>query len=61
MGDRSGLVQRVGIDDIAESMAAFSTNYSDTGLFGVYDQFAQYVINGMACLRPLSSKRMAEI
>ena len=36
LGDRSRLVQRVGIDDIAESMAAFGTNYSDTGLFGVY-------------------------
>ncbi|KAL6013448.1 hypothetical protein ACLOJK_003946 [Asimina triloba] len=32
----SELVQRVGIDDIAESIMAFNTNYKDTGLFGVY-------------------------
>ena len=32
----SELAQRVGIDEIAESMMAFNTNYKDTGLFGVY-------------------------
>ncbi|KAI4339672.1 hypothetical protein MLD38_024587 [Melastoma candidum] len=32
----SELVQRVGINEIAESMMAFNTNYKDTGLFGVY-------------------------
>ncbi|MBA0683271.1 hypothetical protein Goari_024941 [Gossypium aridum] len=32
----SDLVQRVGINEIAESMMAFNTNYKDTGLFGVY-------------------------
>ncbi|KAL4377023.1 hypothetical protein GQ457_02G018950 [Hibiscus cannabinus] len=32
----SELVQRVSINEIAESMKAFSTNYKDTGLFGVY-------------------------
>lgn len=32
----SELVQRVGINEIAESMTAFNTNYKDTGLFGVY-------------------------
>ncbi|KAI3866850.1 hypothetical protein MKW92_029381 [Papaver armeniacum] len=32
----SELAQRVGIDDIAENMMAFNTNYKDTGLFGVY-------------------------
>jgi hypothetical protein len=32
----SELVQRVAIDEIAESMMAFNTNYKDTGLFGVY-------------------------
>ncbi|GLU11004.1 hypothetical protein SLE2022_277770 [Rubroshorea leprosula] len=32
----SELAQRVSIDEIAESMSAFNTNYKDTGLFGVY-------------------------
>lgn len=32
----SHLVQRLAINDIAESMMAFNTNYKDTGLFGVY-------------------------
>lgn len=32
----SALVQRVSINDLAESMMAFNTNYKDTGLFGVY-------------------------
>ncbi|XP_074275822.1 putative mitochondrial-processing peptidase subunit beta, mitochondrial [Silene latifolia] len=32
----SGLVQRVSINEIAESIMAFNTNYRDTGLFGVY-------------------------
>lgn len=32
----SELVQRVAINEIAESMMAFNTNYKDTGLFGVY-------------------------
>ncbi|MBA0857245.1 hypothetical protein Goshw_009413 [Gossypium schwendimanii] len=32
----SDLAQRVGINEIAESMMAFNTNYKDTGLFGVY-------------------------
>ncbi|XP_074280716.1 putative mitochondrial-processing peptidase subunit beta, mitochondrial [Silene latifolia] len=31
-----GLVQRVSINEIAESIMAFNTNYRDTGLFGVY-------------------------
>ncbi|GLT36219.1 hypothetical protein SLA2020_106130 [Shorea laevis] len=30
------LAQRVAINEIAESMMAFNTNYKDTGLFGVY-------------------------
>jgi mitochondrial-processing peptidase subunit beta len=29
-------VQRVAINDIAESVMAFNTNYKDSGLFGVY-------------------------
>lgn len=33
---RSELAQRVGINEVAESMMAFNTNYKDTGLFGVY-------------------------
>nr|CAD1837918.1 unnamed protein product [Ananas comosus var. bracteatus] len=32
----SELVQRIAINDIAESMMAFNTNYKDIGLFGVY-------------------------
>ncbi|KAJ6402540.1 hypothetical protein OIU84_014607 [Salix udensis] len=32
----SELVQKVAINEIAESMMAFNTNYKDTGLFGVY-------------------------
>ncbi|XP_051140850.1 probable mitochondrial-processing peptidase subunit beta, mitochondrial [Andrographis paniculata] len=32
----SELAQMVGINEIAESMMAFNTNYIDTGLFGVY-------------------------
>ncbi|KAK2983698.1 hypothetical protein RJ640_002095 [Escallonia rubra] len=32
----SELAQRVGINEIAETMMAFNTNYKDTGLFGVY-------------------------
>lgn len=32
----SQLVERIAIDEIAESMMAFNTNYKDTGLFGVY-------------------------
>ncbi|KAK8943687.1 hypothetical protein KSP40_PGU005008 [Platanthera guangdongensis] len=32
----SELVQRIAINEIAESMMAFNTNYKDTGLFGVY-------------------------
>ncbi|KAL3526569.1 hypothetical protein ACH5RR_011225 [Cinchona calisaya] len=32
----SALVQRVGINEIAESMMAFNSNYKDSGLFGVY-------------------------
>ncbi|KAL8144452.1 hypothetical protein V2J09_017484 [Rumex salicifolius] len=37
-GKHSGseLVQKVGINEIAESIMAFNTNYKDTGLFGVY-------------------------
>jgi hypothetical protein len=32
----SDLTQRVAINEIAESIMAFNTNYKDTGLFGVY-------------------------
>ncbi|XP_050227900.1 probable mitochondrial-processing peptidase subunit beta, mitochondrial [Mercurialis annua] len=32
----SELAQRVGINELAENMMAFNTNYKDTGLFGVY-------------------------
>lgn len=36
MLNSSQLVQRVAINEIAECMMAFNTNYKDTGLFGVY-------------------------
>lgn len=32
----SQLAQMVAINELAESMMAFNTNYKDTGLFGVY-------------------------
>lgn len=32
----SELAQRVAINEVAESMMAFNTNYKDIGLFGVY-------------------------
>lgn len=32
----SDLVQKVAINEVAENMMAFNTNYKDTGLFGVY-------------------------
>ena len=32
----SELAERVAINEVAESMMAFNTNYKDTGLFGVY-------------------------
>ncbi|XP_057956573.1 probable mitochondrial-processing peptidase subunit beta, mitochondrial [Malania oleifera] len=32
----SDLAQKIGINEVAESMMAFNTNYKDTGLFGVY-------------------------
>ncbi|VFQ91972.1 unnamed protein product [Cuscuta campestris] len=32
----SELAQRISINEIAENMMAFNTNYKDTGLFGVY-------------------------
>jgi hypothetical protein len=33
---RSELAQKIGANDLAESVMAFNTNYSDAGLFGVY-------------------------
>lgn len=45
----SELVQRAAINDIAESVMAFNTNYKDTGLFGVYA-----VAKVSAAFRPLS-------
>ncbi|GLT54853.1 hypothetical protein SLA2020_280160 [Shorea laevis] len=32
----SDLAQKIGIDELAESMMSFNTNYKDTGLFGIY-------------------------
>lgn len=32
----SELAQKVAINEIAESIKAFNTNYKDTGLFGIY-------------------------
>ncbi|KAK6129193.1 hypothetical protein DH2020_037072 [Rehmannia glutinosa] len=51
----SELVQRVGINEIAESMMAFNTNYKDTGLFGVY------AIAKPDCLDDLSYAIMYEL
>ncbi|XP_058081670.1 probable mitochondrial-processing peptidase subunit beta, mitochondrial [Magnolia sinica] len=51
----SELAQRVGINEIAESMMAFNTNYKDTGLFGVY------AVAKPDCLDDLSYAIMYEI
>ncbi|XP_068656814.1 probable mitochondrial-processing peptidase subunit beta, mitochondrial [Aristolochia californica] len=51
----SELVQRISINEIAESMMAFNTNYKDTGLFGVY------AIAKPSCLDDLSYAIMYEI
>ncbi|GAA0162268.1 metalloprotease [Lithospermum erythrorhizon] len=52
----SELVQRVSINEVAESMMAFNTNYKDTGLFGVYavaqpeylDDLAYIIMNSLS-------------
>ncbi|KAJ8775099.1 hypothetical protein K2173_020103 [Erythroxylum novogranatense] len=44
----SELAQRVGINEIAESMMAFNTNYRDTGLFGVYAVAKPDVLDDLA-------------
>ncbi|XP_048317960.2 probable mitochondrial-processing peptidase subunit beta, mitochondrial [Ziziphus jujuba] len=51
----SELAQKVSINELAESMAAFSTNYSDTGLFGVY------AVAKPDCLEDLSQAIMYQI
>ncbi|KAK2989845.1 hypothetical protein RJ640_025504, partial [Escallonia rubra] len=51
----SELAQRVGINEIAETMMAFNTNYKDTGLFGVY------VVAKPDCLNDLAYAIMYEI
>ncbi|XP_051117540.1 probable mitochondrial-processing peptidase subunit beta, mitochondrial isoform X1 [Andrographis paniculata] len=51
----SELAQKVGINEIAESMMAFNTNYKDTGLFGVY------AVAKPDCLDDLSYAIMYEI
>lgn len=33
---RSEMAQKIGANELAESVMAFNTNYSDAGLFGVY-------------------------
>ncbi|XP_042373098.1 probable mitochondrial-processing peptidase subunit beta, mitochondrial [Zingiber officinale] len=51
----SQLARRVGTDDLAHSFMAFNTNYSDTGLFGVF-------LSAMpSCLYDLSNVLMEEI
>lgn len=50
----SELAQRVGINEVAESMMAFNTNYKDTGLFGVY------AVANKDCLDDLSYAIMYE-
>ncbi|XP_047314758.1 probable mitochondrial-processing peptidase subunit beta, mitochondrial [Impatiens glandulifera] len=44
----SDLAQRIGINEIAESMMAFNTNYKDTGLFGVYAVAKPDVLDDLA-------------
>ncbi|GAA0168745.1 metalloprotease [Lithospermum erythrorhizon] len=52
----SELAQRVSINELAESMMAFNTNYKDTGLFGVYaiappeylDDLAYVIMNSLS-------------
>ncbi|CAN4079451.1 unnamed protein product [Withania somnifera] len=51
----SDLAQSVGINELAESMMAFNTNYKDTGLFGVY------AVAKPDCLSDLSYCIMHEI
>ncbi|XP_065005004.1 probable mitochondrial-processing peptidase subunit beta, mitochondrial isoform X2 [Musa acuminata AAA Group] len=51
----SELSQRIAINEIAESMMAFNTNYKDTGLFGVY------AIAKPDCLDDLAYAIMSEI
>ncbi|CAL4913236.1 unnamed protein product [Urochloa decumbens] len=51
----SELVQRAAINDIAESVMAFNTNYKDTGLFGVY------AVAKADCLDDLSFAIMQEL
>ncbi|CAN8269812.1 unnamed protein product [Cochlearia groenlandica] len=51
----SDLTQRVAINEIAESIMAFNTNYKDTGLFGVY------AVAKADCLDDLSYAIMNEV
>ncbi|CAN6804607.1 unnamed protein product [Brassica oleracea] len=51
----SALIQRVAINEIAESIMAFNTNYKDTGLFGVY------AVAKADCLDDLSYAIMHEV
>ncbi|WMV17354.1 hypothetical protein MTR67_010739 [Solanum verrucosum] len=51
----SDLAQSVGINELAESMMSFNTNYKDTGLFGVY------AVAKPDCLSDLSYCIMREI
>ncbi|KAG6491914.1 probable mitochondrial-processing peptidase subunit beta, mitochondrial [Zingiber officinale] len=51
----SELTQGIAINDIAESMMAFNTNYKDTGLFGVY------AVAKPDCLDDLAYAIMGEI
>lgn len=46
----SELAQRVAINEVAESMMAFNTNYKDTGLFGVYAVAKVIVTIGLLAL-----------
>ncbi|RID64684.1 hypothetical protein BRARA_E03603 [Brassica rapa] len=51
----SALTQRVAVNEIAESIMAFNTNYKDTGLFGVY------AVAKADCLDDLSYAIMHEV
>ncbi|KAF3328357.1 putative mitochondrial-processing peptidase subunit beta [Carex littledalei] len=46
----SGLARRISTSNLAESIMAFSTNYSDTGLFGVYCTAHPDSLHDLSCV-----------
>ena len=43
----SGMISNIAKQDLAESVQAFNTHYSDTGLFGVYAVAGQYDLDNL--------------